>query len=64
MTMNRKQLDALPLRRKLALAEEARAMFNQMVAVGQEKLTPDSIKAVRELDEQIVKARRTLEVNR
>lgn len=63
MTMSAKQrrrLDQLPMRRKIAMGEEAIALFKQMVASGQEKLTPDSVKALRELETSLVEARRGL----
>ena len=60
MTTMRKALEKLPLRKRIAMGEEAAALFKQMVANGQEKLTPESVKALRELEESIASARTRL----
>ncbi|HEX6825820.1 MAG TPA: hypothetical protein VF077_05820 [Nitrospiraceae bacterium] len=41
-------------------AEEARAIFKQMVAAGQQTLDPKSVKTLRALDSEIADARKRL----
>jgi len=49
-----------PLLHKLNMAQNARAVFKQLVAGGQEKLTPENVAALRELDAEIAATRKFL----